>query len=57
MPVPDSFMELDKHIRDAYVAGDKDALLAIAGVLALYADETGLRAGILRAEAVRGVVS
>jgi hypothetical protein len=38
----DKFLALDKILRDAYVAGDKDALLRIAGVLALYADDRTL---------------
>jgi hypothetical protein len=46
----DLFLQLDKHIRDAYVAGDKDKLLAIAGTLSLYADETCLRWALQRAE-------
>ena len=44
MPTPDSFMKLDKIIRDAYVADDKMLLLKIAGVLALHADERVLTA-------------
>jgi hypothetical protein len=38
----DKFLALDKIIRDAYVAGDKDLLLKVAGVLALHADERTL---------------
>ena len=38
----DKFLALDKIIRDAYVAGDKDTLLRVAGMLALRADEQTL---------------
>ena len=33
----DEFLAVDKIIRDAYAAGDKDTLLRVAGVLALHA--------------------
>jgi hypothetical protein len=46
----EDFLALDKHIRDAYVAGDKDLLLTIASTLALHSDEKALRWALQRAE-------
>ena len=45
------FLELDRHIRDAYVAGNHLKVLAIAGTLAIYASDKALTEGLRRAKA------
>lgn len=42
------FLDFDRILRDAYVAGDKDALLTIAGTLALFADERALELATIK---------